>query len=226
MRPRKAKRTLTGGDFFRTVAGAVASGPVLLAGPVRPKTSAALREKVMLGVTSITDCRYCQWGHTHWAPAKGVPLKEVNQILGHEIETQQAKDPAEAAAILFAQHYAEQLDRCDPDSIAGLREYYSKAQVAEILACVRAITLCSLLGNTVQAFLHRVRGPAKRGPGGHATGARAPPDWTGSPPPRAPSARDEAGTWNPFTWSRSSLTHSAVHAQERHAHENSLGIFT
>jgi len=52
--PGKMKRTLTPGNFFKTVANVVASGPVLLAALFRPKTSAALREKVMLGVTSVT----------------------------------------------------------------------------------------------------------------------------------------------------------------------------
>lgn len=151
------KRTLTRGDFFRTVAGAAISTPVLIAALFRPKTSAALREKVMLGVASVTDCRYCQWGHTHWAMAHGVSLEEVNQILGQQIEALQAKDPAEAAAILFAQHYAEELDRFDPESIENLRKYYSDAQVAEILAYVRAITLGSLTGNTIDAFLDRFR---------------------------------------------------------------------
>ena len=155
--PGKMKRTLTPGNFFKTVANVLASGPVLLAALVRPKTSAALREKVMLGVTSVTDCRYCQWGHTHWAMAQGVPLEEVNQILGHQIESLKAKNPAEAAAILFAQHYAENLDQFDPESIKNLRKYYSDAQVAEILAYVRAITLGSLTGNTVDAFLGRFR---------------------------------------------------------------------
>ena len=139
----------------------MASVPVLLAALVRPKTSAALREKVMLGVTSVTDCRYCQWGHTHWAMAHGVPLEEVNQILGQQIESLQAKNPAEAAAILFAQHYAENLDRFDPESIENLRKHYSDAQVAEILAYVRAITLGSLTGNTVDAFLGRAFPPAQ-----------------------------------------------------------------
>ena len=112
----------------------------------------------MLGVTSVTDCRYCQWGHTHWAMAHGVPLEEVNQILGQQVESLEAKNPAEAAAILFAQHYAENLDGFDPASIANLRKHYSDAQVAEILAYVRAITLGSLTGNTVDALLGRFMG--------------------------------------------------------------------
>jgi AhpD family alkylhydroperoxidase len=157
MRPGKEKRTLTGDNFFRTVAGAVASAPALLVALVRPKTSAALREKVMLGVASINDCRLCSWGHTHWALANGVPLEEVNQILGHQVESLEAKDPAEAAAILFAQHYAENLDRFDPESLENLRRHYSNAQVAEILAYVRAITLGSLTGNTLEALLGRFR---------------------------------------------------------------------
>ena len=175
--PGKTKRTLTADNFLRTVANVVVSSPVLLAALVRPKTSAALREKVMLGVTSITDCRYCQWGHTHWAMAHGVPLEEVNQILGQQIESLEAKNPAEAAAILFAQHYAENLDRFDPESIENLRKYYSDAQVAEILAYVRAITLGSLTGNTVDAFLGRFMGmflvvAVRHGAGNFAKAAR------------------------------------------------------
>ena len=154
---RKAKRTLTPDNLWRTVANVVASSPVLLAAFVRPKTSAALREKVVLGVTSINDCRYCEWGHTHWALANGVPLEEVNQILGLQVESLAATNPPEAAAILFAQHYAEHRDQIDPQSIQNLREYYSDAQVAEILAYVRAITLGTLSGNTVDAFLDRFR---------------------------------------------------------------------
>lgn len=150
-------RTLTVGNFFKTIANVVASGPVLLAALVRPKISAALREKIFLGVTSVTDCRYCQWGHTYWAMSQGVPLEEVNQILGNEIESLQAKNPAEAAAILFAQHYADNLDQVDPEAIKNLSRYYSDGQVAEILAYVRAITLGSLTGNTIDAFLGRFR---------------------------------------------------------------------
>jgi AhpD family alkylhydroperoxidase len=159
--PEKMKRTLTPGNAFRTVAGVAASSRVLLSALFRPKVPAALREKIMLGVTSVTDCRLCQWGHTHWAMAKGVPLEEVNRILGSEVEALKALDPAEATAILFAQHYAENLDRFDPASLENLRRYYSEAQVAEILAYVRAITLGSLTGNTVDAIFSRFR-PLKR----------------------------------------------------------------
>ena len=165
----EAKRTLTPGNVCGTVANVATSVPALLAALVRPKTSPALREKVMLGVTSINDCRYCEWGHTHWAMANGVPLEEVNQILGLQVESLKAKNPAEAAAILFAQHYAEHRDQVAPESIENLRQYYSDAQVAEILAYVRAITLGSLTGNTVDAFLGRFRGHGPTGNDSYAS---------------------------------------------------------
>ncbi|WP_202920859.1 carboxymuconolactone decarboxylase family protein [Urbifossiella limnaea] len=154
----KAKRTLTPGNFFRTVARVAASSPVLFRAFIRPKLSFALREKVFLAVTAINDCRFCAWGHTHWAMAHGVPLEEVNEILGHQNESMAAKDPAEAAAMLFAQHYAEYHDKYDPASIENLRQYFSDAQVKEILAYVRFITLTNLSGNTVDAVLDRLRG--------------------------------------------------------------------
>ena len=154
---RKAKRILGFDNLFSVLGAVLVSSPVLLRALFRPKTSAALREKVMLGVTSVTECRYCAWGHGHWAMAHGVSLEEVNQILGQQTEALQAKAPAEAAAILFAQHYGEHLDQFDRTAIANLRTFYSDAQVAEILAYVRAITLGGLTGNTLDAWLDRLR---------------------------------------------------------------------
>ena len=162
---RRAKRTLNRENFLRTVANVLASSPVLAAALFRPKTSAALREKVVLAVTAINDCALCAWGHSHWAMANGVPLEEVNQILGGQIESLAAANPAEAAAILFAQHYAEEHDRVDPESLENLRRYFSTAQAEEILAYVRAITFGNLCGNTLQAVRDRLRGGRRAGGG-------------------------------------------------------------
>jgi AhpD family alkylhydroperoxidase len=153
--PRKPKRTLTPDNVVQTLVNFAVSVPALARGFVKPLTSAALREKVVLGVTSINDCRYCKWGHTHWALANGVSLDEVNQILGHQAEKLKANNPAEVAAILFAQHYAEERDQFDPAAIEGLRQYYDEAQIREIIAYIHAITLGNLTGNTMDAFLGR-----------------------------------------------------------------------
>lgn len=154
---RKPKRTLTSQNIVRTLVNALVAVPKVVKGLVKPDVSPALREKVILGVTSINDCRYCAWGHSHWAMAHGVSLEEVNQILGHQTDAMQASDAAEAAAILFAQHYAEHLDHFDPDAVENLLKHFSRTQVDEIIAYIHAITLGNLVGNTVDAFISRFR---------------------------------------------------------------------
>lgn len=150
------KRTLTPANFVETVANVLTSVPVLVPAFVSPKTSAALREKIFLGVTSVNDCRYCKWLHTHWSMAHGVPLEEVNRILGLQVESLEAENPAEAAAILFGRRYAEHRDQVDAESMENLRRHFSDAQVDEILASVRFITFANLFGNTADAFLDRL----------------------------------------------------------------------
>jgi AhpD family alkylhydroperoxidase len=152
------KRTLTARNVWRVTGGLVTSLPVLVVSLVRPRVPGALREKVVLAVTAVNECRLCAWGHTRWALAEGVPLEEINQILAGDDEALRAADPAEAAAILFAQSYAERIDRIDPEALASLRRHFSRAQVAEIVASVRAITFGNLLGNTVDTALARLRG--------------------------------------------------------------------
>ncbi len=82
--PQKLRRTLTPDNIVRTVTNFVVVLPTLVRASIRPKIPFVLREKVCLAVTSINDCRFCQWGHTHWALAHGISLEEVNRILGHE----------------------------------------------------------------------------------------------------------------------------------------------
>jgi len=160
-KPAKAKRTFTPANFLKTVGNVVISFPAIIGSVFRPKTSKAVREKVMLGVTAINDCRYCAWGHSHWAAAQGIPLEEVNQILSSQVGSLKASDPAEAAAILFGQHYAEQLDEMDPESVKNLRNHFSQAQVQEILGHVYLMTFTNLSGNTVDVLLERIRGTGR-----------------------------------------------------------------
>ena len=109
----------------------------------------------MLEVTAVNECRYCQWGHTYLAVSQGVPLEEINQIFGGQDEALFARDEAEAAAILFAQHYAERREEYDHAAMADLRRHYTPAQATEIVAYLRAITLGNLTGNAMDDLLER-----------------------------------------------------------------------
>ncbi len=158
---RKVKRTLTPGNVLKTTANCAFAFPIIIRSIFRPKTSKPLREKVCLGVTAINDCRFCAWGHSHWATSQGIPLEEVNQILSNQDGSLKANDPAEAAAILFGQHYAEQLGEIDPESVKNLRNFFSRAEVREIVGYVYFITFTNLSGNTVDALLDRIRGKGR-----------------------------------------------------------------
>jgi AhpD family alkylhydroperoxidase len=155
------KRTLTPHNLLRTVANMAFTFPIIIRSVFKPKTSKALREKVLLGVTAINDCRYCAWGHSHWAISQGIPLEEINQILSNQDDSLNANDTAEAAAILFGQHYAEHLDEIDPEALKNLRNYFSQAQVREIVGFVYFITFTNLSGNTVDVLLDRLRGKGR-----------------------------------------------------------------
>jgi len=63
------KRTLTHNNVFRIFTAFVVSIPVLVPALIRPKTSAVLREKIMLGVISINNCRFCERRNTNCAIA-------------------------------------------------------------------------------------------------------------------------------------------------------------
>ena len=84
-------------------------------------------------------------------------VREVVLCQAEPLAVVEGEAPAEAAAILFAQHYGEQLEQFDPAAIANLRTHYSDAQVAEILAYVRTVTLGGLIGNTLDALLDHMR---------------------------------------------------------------------
>ena len=92
---------------------------------------------------------------------QGVSPEAIKQILGNVDASLATSDPGEAAAILWGQHYAEHLGHIDPDSVLNLRNYFSPAQVREIVAYVHFITFTNLSGNTVDVVLGRVRGEGR-----------------------------------------------------------------
>jgi AhpD family alkylhydroperoxidase len=57
------------------------ASPVLARALNRPRISPALREQIMLAVTSVNDCRYCNQGHTALALRNGVDLTVLRQTL-------------------------------------------------------------------------------------------------------------------------------------------------
>lgn len=154
------KRTFTLPLLLESLGAAIASSPTLLATLVRPDLPTALREQVMLGVTQVNDCRYCDWVHSGLALANGVDRAELDTLLA---TGEGMRDTRSAVAVLFAQHFADRLRRPDGDARQRLREHFSASERRQIMAWIHAIYFANLTGNSVDATLARMRGAEVEG---------------------------------------------------------------
>jgi len=167
------KRTFSLPLYTRSLAAVMTASPVLVRALIRPRISRALREQVMLGVTSVNDCRYCNWGHTALALRNGVDLAALRQTLGSgSLSTDSTPDQV---AILYAQHVASQHGDADPGAERALAAAWTPDEQAEIKAYITAITFGNLTGNSADAWLARLHGiPVEDGhPAGEAIAALA-----------------------------------------------------
>jgi AhpD family alkylhydroperoxidase len=167
------KRTFSLPLYARCLAEVMTASPVLVRAFSRPRISPALREQIMLAVTSVNDCRYCNWGHTALASRNGVDLAALRQTL--DSGSLGADSPPEQVAILYAQHVASERGDADPDAERALAAAWTPAEQAEIKAYITAITFGNLAGNSADAWLARLRGvPVEGGhPAGEAIAALA-----------------------------------------------------
>jgi AhpD family alkylhydroperoxidase len=151
-----AKRTFTMPLLVRSFGALVLYMPVRWVSLVKPATSRALREKVILGVTSVNECRWCSWLHSGLALRHGVDLDELQSLL--DPGTFGAVDEPEATAVLFAQHFAETLRQPTPAARLALARQFTPWQRLEIMAWIHFIYFCNLAGNSSDAWLARFRG--------------------------------------------------------------------
>ncbi len=167
------KRTFSLPLYAHSLAALMAASPVLMRALIRPRISHALREQIMLAVTSVNDCRYCNWGHTVLALRNGVDLAVLRRTLdGGSLSADSTPDEV---AVLYAQHVASQQGDADPGAERALAAAWIPAQQAEIKAYITAITFGNLVGNSADAWLARLRGvPVEGGhPAGEAIAALA-----------------------------------------------------
>ena len=150
------KRTFDLPLFARSLVSAIVHLPVFVVALLFPSTSRALREKVMLAVTSVNDCRYCSYVHTGLALAHAVDLGELRELL--DSGTFGEVDERDAVAALFAQHFAETSRQPTPEACAALARQFNAYQRLEIMAYIHAIYFANLCGNTFDAWLERLSG--------------------------------------------------------------------
>lgn len=119
--------------------------------PVNP----ALRERLMLVVTSVNQCRYCAVFHARAAQLSGIMPSEIALLLGGEF---QHASEFELPALVYARRWAEAAGTPDRILTAQLVICYGSELAAGIELLLRVIQIGNLLGNTGDYLLFQISG--------------------------------------------------------------------
>lgn len=119
-----------------------------------------LVKRIMLAVTHVNGCALCSWFHTKDALKMGMPKEEISQLLDGEM-SDVPKD--EAAALVFAQHYADTLGNVDSGAWRHVIRTYGIQKAQGIRAAVCMIMAGNAQGNIWGAFASRLKGKPEPG---------------------------------------------------------------
>ena len=148
------KRTFSLYSFWTGLGKVLAHSADLYHMRKRPRIERSFRERIMLAVTQVNDCRYCSYVHARMALQAGLSEQEISELLEGDLEH---SPPDQLVALAFAQHYAEQAGRPDQLTLERLQDSYGPESTNEIMASIRVIYFANLLGNTFDKLLHRFK---------------------------------------------------------------------
>ena len=115
--------------------------------------SFAFRERLMLAVTAVNDCRYCSYFHAKEALKADLSEVEIRQMQDGILDHAPAE---ELPALLYAQHWAESDAHADPSARQKLVATYGQEKAEAIEVVLRMIRTGNLLGNTTDYILYRL----------------------------------------------------------------------
>jgi AhpD family alkylhydroperoxidase len=118
--------------------------------------SKAFRERLMMVVTEVNDCRYCRSFHVPQAASSGVSEGEIQDILAGQLPA--GAPDGELAALAYAQHWAEENARPDPAYRRKVQERYGPETLAGVEIILRMIRVGNLTGNSLDFILDRISG--------------------------------------------------------------------
>ena len=115
--------------------------------------SPAFRERLMLAVTSVNNCRYCSYYHTKLALQEGISAEDAAKLLEGSVEN---CPPQEAAALLYAQHWAENDGNPDSETVRRMIEFYGEKNLHDIDVILHMIRMGNYSGNAVDKIRARL----------------------------------------------------------------------
>ena len=117
--------------------------------------SAAFSEKIMLAVTQVNGCRYCNYVHTKNAIDTGITEEEINAMLNGELGE---IENDESLALMFAQHYADTNGMPDKETYENFVQHYGTQKAADIMANIKVIMTANIHGIALDALHSRLKG--------------------------------------------------------------------
>ncbi len=126
----------------------------------RGDVDAKFIKRIMLSVTHVNGCALCSWFHTHEALKIGMTQEEITRLLSGELS---GAPGDEAAALVFAQHYADMRGAVAPSAWQRIVDSYGARKALGILAAIRMIMAGNAQGNIWGAFASRLKGKPEQG---------------------------------------------------------------
>jgi AhpD family alkylhydroperoxidase len=114
----------------------------------------AFTEKIMLAVTEVNGCRYCNYLHTKLALKAGVSKEDIQILLNGQFEN---ISPDEAHALMFAQHYADTGGYPDSETYYKFVDFYGDDKAKGIMSIIKAIMVGNIYGLSIDVFINRIK---------------------------------------------------------------------
>ncbi len=117
------------------------------------RVSFQFRERLMMAVTAVNECRYCAHYHARESERAGLSPDEIREMLAGSLTNAPEE---ELPALLFAQHYAESNGRPNHHNRESLQTTYGPERAAAIEIVLRLIRMGNLLGNSTDWLLYKL----------------------------------------------------------------------
>ncbi len=140
---------------FKDIVFILGKIPLMIRNRINGWVRSDFQERLMMAVTAVNGCRYCNYYHTRVALRMGFEPEEVKNLLAGEIDN---PDPDEVKALLYAQHWAESNGKPDSDLRDQIIDYYGHNRSAIIETILRMIRFGNLSGNTFDYLLFWISG--------------------------------------------------------------------
>ena len=143
----------TPGEFFKDLTAIMQHRKEIRSMMKGDLLSDAFREQIMMAVTEVNGCRYCNYAHAKMALKAGISEEEIAHLADGVFEH---CPPEEVPALFYAQHWAETNACPDEDARQKVLEVYGPEKTQAIELAMRMIRIGNLMGNTGDYILFRI----------------------------------------------------------------------